>query len=115
MNLYVDSDEGITINECATISRYIEKYLDRDTEDFDLRVSSPGTDRPFKLFRQYNRYVGREVELIVEEDKKLKGKLLKIEDQELELEVRATKGKGKTIEKVAFSSIREGRPVISFK
>ncbi len=42
-----DKNEGITIDECAAMHRYIEKGLDRDKEDFELQVSSPGLDMPF--------------------------------------------------------------------
>ena len=56
-----DTDNGITIDECGELSAAIEASLDRDAEDFDLEVSSPGLSEPLKLPRQYLKNIGREV------------------------------------------------------
>jgi ribosome maturation factor RimP len=116
INVFVDSDTNITIGECAKISRFIESELDREVEDFELRVSSPGLDHPFKLLRQYKKYVGREITVVTGDDKKHNGKLISVTESELELEEkRGKKGKEKVIEKYLFNDIKEGKPVISFK
>ena len=44
----IDGDEGVSIDYCISISRLIEQSLDRDTEDFELEVSSPGLGQPLK-------------------------------------------------------------------
>jgi ribosome maturation factor RimP len=116
INVFVDSDSNITIGECAKISRSIESELDREVEDFELRVSSPGLDHPFKLLRQYKKYVGREIAIVTKDDKKHSGVLVSVTEKYLELEEKkGKKGKEKVIVKYLFNDIKEGKPVISFK
>ncbi len=81
INVFVDGDNGISIGQCSKISRHIEASLNRDEEDYDLRVSSPGLDRPFKSKRQYLKYIGRDIEVDITDGKPLKGKLLSYTDK----------------------------------
>ena len=64
VDVYVDSDEGVSVDELAELSRELGFLMDTeeviDTK-YNLNVSSPGLDRPLRLPRQYRRYVGREV------------------------------------------------------
>ena len=53
IKIELDRMEGVSIDECVAMSRHIESALDRETEDFELQVSSPGLDQPFKVFQQY--------------------------------------------------------------
>jgi len=53
ISVFLDSDTGVNIKTCAELSRYIEFNLDRESEDFELEVSSAGLDQPLKLLRQY--------------------------------------------------------------
>ena len=55
ISVFIDSIEGVTIDQCVKLSRYIEDNLDRDIEDFELRVSSPGADESFADIRQYKK------------------------------------------------------------
>jgi ribosome maturation factor RimP len=63
ITVLADKKEGITIDECAGISRFIEKNLNRDEDDYELQVSSPGLDMPFTVREQYfkNEFRGEEV------------------------------------------------------
>ena len=58
-----DKEEGIGIKECLFVSRYIEENLDRDVEDYQLTVCSPGIDREFIVKEQYIKNIGREVKI----------------------------------------------------
>lgn len=60
----IDNDEGVDIDQCAALSRHIEAQLDRDSEDFELTVTSAGLTSPFKTVRQYRKYEGKEVEVL---------------------------------------------------
>lgn len=84
--VFADKLEGITIDECADISREIEKHLNRDIEDFELEVSSPGLTQPFKVKQQYFKNIGKEVEIILLSGNKLKGKLLSMNDTSITIE-----------------------------
>ena len=83
----IDGDRGVKIEDCVNISRHIESNLDRDEEDFELTVSSAGMDQPFKILRQYQRYLSRMVEVKTKNGEKIKGKLLKATQEEVELEI----------------------------
>lgn len=116
VDVYVDGDEGITISECVDISRFIESNFDRDLEDYELRVSSPGLDKPFRLRRQYARNINREVRLVLKNGGEVTGKLTEYTEDKLVLQ---TAGKKKKKEErrveVYFEDLREGWPVVSFK
>jgi len=119
----IDGDKGVNINDCVQISRHIESNLDREEEDFELVVSSAGMDQPFKILRQYQRYLGREVEVKVKGGDKLKGKLLAASEYQVELEItekRKIEGKKKkqmvTEQKIVpMDQVNETKVVISFK
>jgi ribosome maturation factor RimP len=63
ITVLADRKEGITIDECIELSRFIESNLDRDSEDFELQVSSPGIDMPFLVLEQYSKNEGKEIEV----------------------------------------------------
>ena len=59
IEVYVDADSAVNIDQCVTISRYVESKMDRDTEDFELSVFSWGLSGALKLDRQLDKYVDR--------------------------------------------------------
>lgn len=71
----IDNDEFVGIDDCVSLSRYVENGLDRDKEDFELEVGSAGITSPFKVFRQYTKTVGREVEVLLTKGVKVTGTL----------------------------------------
>jgi len=118
INVFVDGDAGIPISQCVKISRIIEKRFDRDEEDYELRVSSPGLDKAFTLLRQYKKYLGKSIRVITREDEKFEGKLVQVNESDLTMEI--AKGKKKKNKEIIildlpFEEIKEGKPVISFK
>jgi len=76
----VDSDEGVSIEDCIALSRNIESRLDRDVEDFELEVGSAGITSPFKILRQYRKNINNEVEVLTRSGQKLSG-ILKMADE----------------------------------
>jgi ribosome maturation factor RimP len=116
----VDSDAGISVGECVQISRHIESSLDREVEDFSLEVSSPGLSLPLKVFRQYLKNIGREVEVVTKSGEKQKGILKSATLDGFELEFLA-KGRvdGKKVEETkmltySFDQMKTVKIVISF-
>jgi ribosome maturation factor RimP len=83
-----DKNEGITIDECAAIHKHIENGLDRDKEDFELQVSSPGLDVPFVVMEQYLKNEGRKVEVTDNEGSKFIGNLKNVTVGGFELETK---------------------------
>lgn len=77
----IDHEQGIGIQTCAALSRWIEKHLDRETEDFSLDVTSPGLDQPFKVFRQYVKNVGKEIDVKRVDGTRVAGILISADEQ----------------------------------
>jgi ribosome maturation factor RimP len=69
----IDHKDGVWIEDCCELSRYIEEHFDRDVEDFELEVGSAGIGQPFKVLQQYINSIGYDVELLTAEGKKLEG------------------------------------------
>jgi ribosome maturation factor RimP len=116
IDVIVDGDSGVTIKDCVKISRFIESNFDREQEDYELRVSSPGIDRPFVMKRQYKKYLEREIQLLTKEEKKLEGVLKSVTEEGVVLQIKAgKKGKELIMENLLFTDIAEAKPVISFK
>ncbi len=80
IKILIDRHEGISIEECVRLSKVIDNSLDRDSEDFQLEVSSPGLNEPLKVPGQYNKNLGRDVEVTTSEGKKHEGKLIRLTD-----------------------------------
>ena len=72
INVFVDKAVGISIRECLQISRYIENELDREIEDFDLSVSSPGLTNPFLVKEQYQKNKGKDIIVNLNNGKKVR-------------------------------------------
>lgn len=75
----IDSDENISIDDCAALSQYIEDHLDRDVEDYELEVGSAGITSPFKVLRQYQKNIGNEVEMLLKSGTKKVGVLTAVD------------------------------------
>ena len=66
IDVFIDSDSGVTFEKCQKISRYLERFIDENGwlgEKYVLEVSSPGISRPLKFKRQYAKNIGRKVEV----------------------------------------------------
>ena len=85
----VDKPEGITIEECIKISRTVENSFDREKEDFELEVSSPGLTGAFKVIEQYRKNCGRQVDVVKKDGQKINGLLQHVDDDGIVLEVKA--------------------------
>jgi ribosome maturation factor RimP len=119
--IHVDGDEGISIQDCAAISRHVGFHLEEENtivQAYNLEVSSPGVGEPLKLKRQYLKNIGREISVKLPGGDKKEGKLLSIDDTGLLIE-ESVKEKGKkahTVEThIAFENITEVKVLISFK
>ena len=77
-------NQGVSIKDCVSVSRNIEHNLDREAQDFELKVSSPGLDQPFMVYEQYLKNIGKTIEVILN-DSSLKGELLTVSPDEIEL------------------------------
>ena len=76
----IDADEGVDIDFCVELSRFIESNLDRESEDFELNVGSAGLTSPFKVLRQYQKNIGQQVEVLAADGRKHKGELVSVDN-----------------------------------
>ena len=83
----IDHAEGVWIEDCAELSRFIESRLDRDAEDYELEVGSAGLGQPFRVRRQYEIHVGRPVETQTKDGHKYQGMLKEVSDDGFTIEV----------------------------
>jgi ribosome maturation factor RimP len=74
--LTIDKMSGISIDYCVQISKLIEQSFDREVEDFELEVASAGIGQPFKVFKQYQKNLGNQIEVLSSKGIKLKGELV---------------------------------------
>lgn len=115
--VHIDTPLGISIDDCVRVSRELEEKLDRDREDFALEVSSPGLDSPFIVIEQYQKNVGKKINLVKQDGEKLEGILKKTGESGIVLEVtRGRKGQTKDLEllELSFAEIKSGRASIQF-
>ncbi len=123
INVYIDSMDGVTIDECITISRNIEGQLDRDIEDFELQVSSSGLGQPFKVIQQYKKNIGNKVAVVTNNGESFQGEIKNVNDTGFELEAfkmvkaEGKKKKEKVVENhfLSFEDIKTTKAIISFK
>ena len=119
----IDSLRGVSIDNCTDVSRLIENSFDRNDEDFSLTVTSAGLDQPLKVAKQYDKFTGKEVEVIFKSGVKLIATLTGYKDQNIQLayskmeKVEDKKRKVKTEYKEWYplDTIKATKPFINFK
>ncbi len=77
----IDHADGVWIEDCADLSRFIEAHLNRDDEDYELEVGSAGLGQPFRVLRQYEIHVGKPVESQTLDGHKYRGTLLSVDTE----------------------------------
>lgn len=118
--VYLDADSGLGIEKCIKINRALYKSIEEagmyPDGDFSLEVSSPGLDEPLKLLRQYKKNIGRDVEVIMNDEKKKEGRLTAVTEANIAIEY--TEGKGKKAivktEEIPFDAIKQTKVQIKF-
>ncbi len=120
ITVYVDGDEGVSVETCAKISRKLAEALDEDNPDlaYTLEVSSPGLDQPLKLERQYKKNIGRTVRVVLQDNQTVKGRLVQVNPERITLaeETRTAGKKKETKERhITFTNIIKTNVLASFK
>ena len=123
INIHIDSMKGATIDDCVMVSRSIEQQLDREIEDFELEVSTPGLTQPFRVVQQYKKNIGREVEVLLKNGQKQTGNLIAIDNNIITIEIqKKVKPEGKKRpewiaeqQKLDISEVKSTTLVINFK
>ncbi len=117
--IIVDGDKGISIDDCARISREVSKTLD-DSPVLDahymLEVSTPGLDQPLTLKRQYKKNINRKLRVSYQ-DRIVEGRLLNVTEDAITVEQETGVGKKKAVAliEIQFSEIDKSFVLVSFK
>lgn len=123
ITILLDTDEGIKIEECASISRRLAHFIETNeliTDAYNLEVSSPGIDQPLLLKRQYIKNIGRNLKLQLIEGSEKIGALENVTDEGIVFKEETKKSKGKKVVlleslSIAFENIKQAKVQISFK
>lgn len=123
IQVFIDQNDGICLDDCARLHRGIWEQLDREQEDFELQVSSPGLGQPIRVFPQYLKALGQKLEIMLQDGDIVKGILLEARPietgKEAELVVRqiGTKRKPAPAEPIVMqiNRIKTARIEIDFK
>ena len=119
----IDHKEGVWIDDCVNLSRYIDQHLDRDVEDYELEVGSAGIGQPFKVLQQYFNHIDKQVEVITTTGEKWRGLLKEANAEGITLTVSVkVKEEGMKRPKLqeqdkpfSFSEIKQTQYVIDYK
>lgn len=122
IQVYVDSLTGTNISTCIAVSKALEEQLDREEEDFELTVSSAGIGTVLKVPKQYEKNLGKAVEVRLSDGKKMEGVLKSYTSEGIviayeEKIVPEGKKKKETVVKekeIPFNEIKEVRDIVIF-
>ena len=120
LEILLDGDNGVNIDDCAQVSRHVGFHLEEENvidNAYRLEVSSPGIDSNFVHIRQYQKNIGRTVQVKLNDNTKLEGTLLAADESQIRI-LQKIKEKGKKIQEVEkelpFDQIKTTKVVISF-
>lgn len=122
ITVILDGDNGVSVQDCLDASRAIEFNMDREEHDFSLQVMSAGLGEPLEIPRQFQKNIGREIEVLLNDSTKIEGELAKVDEEKITLVLRYRKpkdiGKGKVDveeeKEIPYSEIKKALVVIKF-
>lgn len=117
----VDNDQAITLNDLATLNRAVREELGPEADDYEMQFSSPGMGRPFKVERQYQKHIGRLVDVQLTDGRALNGRLTDFNSTGIGLRIQhPSKVKGRMpkvdeeITRIPFTNIKSTKATITF-
>ena len=118
IGVYIDGDEGVSLDTCTRISRILESILDQEPTlggIYELEVSSPGITRPLRFLRQYAKHSGRTLIIELVNGNKIEGVLKNTGHESITVEIRPQDKKSKPEERVIpFDEIKEAYVTVQF-
>jgi len=119
ITVFFDRMDGVQVEHCLAISKYIEEHFDREVEDYELTVCSAGLDNSFMVAEQYQKYKGKEVGVLLTNGKRKTGIILSYEETLMLEVVKKKKGSRKEyiVEEISIpkEEIKETKLKINFK
>ena len=120
IKIFLDADNGLGIERCIKINRALYKVMEEmaffPEGDFSLEVSSPGIGEPLKQHRQFVKNIGRDVEVHLNDEAFITGKLTDVSTETITVETTEGKGKKLTVknEEILLSNIKQTKVLIKF-
>ena len=119
----IDHKDGVWIEDCCELSKFIEEHFDREVEDFELEVGSAGIGQPFKVVQQYINNIGYDVELLTADGIKMEGCLKDADENGFSVlvqEKQKVEGKKRpqlveVEKKFCYSDVKWVKSIIDFK
>ena len=119
----IDCADGVWIEDCASLSRYLQEQLGEEAGDYELEVGSAGLGQPFKVEQQYKNHVGDQVEVIDADGQKITGTLKAVDGREFTVttqEKQVPEGKKRPVKvdvdkSFAMDSVKSTRYLLNFK
>jgi len=118
ISILIDTDQGVTIDECAAISRALGQKIEEEElldHAYTLEVSSPGVDEPLKLVRQYIKNIGRRLHVTLNDNSIQEGKLEEIKEESIVVSTVDKNKKGEILKEIPFKEIKKSNVIVSFK
>ena len=120
IKVFLDADSGLSIDKCVKVNRQMYRTIEENAwypdGNFSLEVSSAGIEEPLKMLRQYKKNIGRNVEVILNDDSAFEGKLLEANENLVQLEL--IEGKNKkavtVVKDIPFDQIKQTTVLIAF-
>ncbi|MDZ4845623.1 MAG: ribosome maturation factor [Chitinophagales bacterium] len=118
--VFIEGDNGIAIEKCVAFSRHLSTHLEGEAllgSNYILEVSSPGTENPFKLLRQYKKYIGKDVNVVKFDGVRLDGVLRDADEMKVTLETQVkVKGKPNEVKmhEIPLTEIKSTKPNLNF-
>ena len=112
--VFMDGDNGVTVDDCIMVSKCVEKRLDRDRSDFELNVSSFGIGRPLQVLRQYRNAIGKMLAVKLSDGSRLKGKLMAADEMQLAVEIPAVRKQPAETRTIPMVEVLEAKVEVTF-
>ena len=119
----IDCADGVWIEDCAELSRFLQECLGDELGDYELEVGSAGLGQPFKVEQQYINHVGDQVEVLTADGKKLTGTLKQVDGRLFTIttqEKQVPEGKKRPVKvdvdrQFSMDEVKSTRYLLSFK
>ena len=119
----IDQADGVWIEDCAELSRYLQEQVGDELSDYELEVGSAGIGQPFKVEQQYQNHIGDEVEVLQQDGKKITGVLKSVEGRQFVVtakEKQVPEGKKRPVlvevdKEYSMDGVKSTKYVLNFK
>ena len=118
IGVFIDGDEGVSLDTCTQISRILESILDAEPTlggIYELEVSSPGVSRPLKFLRQYLKHIGRTLKIKLVTYEQIEAVLTSIGTDSIQVEIKPQDKKSlPEAREIPFEEIKEAYVTVQF-